>query len=63
MWNRIKNTESKYIYDINSIIDEQIQFWSNSFTTEGGDESNANKIKQHIESSLNGVKKKLSKWM
>jgi hypothetical protein len=28
MWNRIKNTEGKYKYDIDSIIDEQIQFYS-----------------------------------
>jgi hypothetical protein len=36
MWNRIKNTEGKYIYDIDSMIDEQIQFYSKLFTTEGG---------------------------
>ena len=27
MWNRIKNTEGKYKYDIDSIIDEQITFY------------------------------------
>ena len=26
MWNRIKNTEGKYKYDIDSMIDEQIKF-------------------------------------
>jgi hypothetical protein len=36
MWNRIKNTEGKYKYDIDSIIDEQIKFYSKLFTTEGG---------------------------
>ena len=25
MWNRIKNTEGKYKYDIDSIIDEQLR--------------------------------------
>jgi hypothetical protein len=25
MWNRIKNTEGKYKYDIDSMIDEQIK--------------------------------------
>ena len=29
MWNRIKNTEGKYKYDIDSMIDEQIKFYSN----------------------------------
>ena len=40
MWNRIKknNTEGQYKYDIDSIIDEQIQFYSKLFTTEGWDE-------------------------
>jgi hypothetical protein len=28
MWNRIKNIEGKYKYDIDSMIDEQIQFYS-----------------------------------
>ena len=63
MWNRIKNTEGKYAYDIDSIIDEQIQFYSKLFTTEGWDENSANKLTQHIESKLNGMKKKLSNWM
>jgi hypothetical protein len=36
MWNRIKNTEGKYKYDIDSMIDEQIKFYSKLFTTEGG---------------------------
>jgi hypothetical protein len=53
MWNRIKNTEGKYKYDIDSIIDEQIQFYSKLFTTEGLDENSANKLTQHIESKLN----------
>jgi hypothetical protein len=39
MWNRIKNTEGKYKYDIDSIIDEQIKFYSKLFTTEGWDEN------------------------
>ena len=59
MWNRIKNTEGKYKYDINSIIDEQIKFYfySKLFTTEGWDENSANKLTQHIESKLNGDEK------
>jgi hypothetical protein len=43
MWNRNKNTEGKYKYDIDSIIDEQIQFYSKLFITEGWDENSANK--------------------
>jgi hypothetical protein len=54
MWNRIKNTKGKYKYDIDSIIDEQIKFYSKLFTTEGWDENSANKLTQHIESKLNG---------
>ena len=57
MWNRIKNTEGKYKYDIDSIIDEQITFYSKLFTTEGWDENSANKLTQHIESKLNGDEK------
>ena len=53
MWNRIKNTEGKYKYDINSIIDGQIKFYSKIFTTE----ECANKLTQHIESKLNGDEK------
>jgi hypothetical protein len=49
MWNRIKNTEGKYKYDIDSIIDEQIKCYSKLFTTEGWDENSANKLTQHIE--------------
>jgi hypothetical protein len=43
----------KYKYDIDSIIDEQIKFYSKLFTTEGWDENSANKLTQHIESKLN----------
>ena len=42
---------------IDSIIDEQIQFYSKLFTTEGWDENSANKLTQHIESKLNGDEK------
>jgi hypothetical protein len=49
MCNRIKNTEGKYKYDIDSIIDEQIQFYSELFTTEGWDENSANKVQRNIE--------------
>ena len=42
MWNRIKNTKGKYKYDIDSIIDEQIQFYSKLFTTEGWDDNSNN---------------------
>jgi DNA repair exonuclease SbcCD ATPase subunit len=55
MWNRIKNTEGKYKYDIDSIIDEQIKFYSKLFTTEGWDENSANKLTQHIESKFPNV--------
>jgi hypothetical protein len=57
MWNRIKNIEGKNKYDIDSIIDEQIKFYSKLFTTEGWDENSANKLTQHIESKLNGDEK------
>jgi hypothetical protein len=40
-----------------SIIDEQIKFYSKLFTTEGWDENSANKLTQHIESKLNGDEK------
>ena len=53
MWNRIKNTEGKYKNDIDSIIDEQIKFYSKLFTSEGWDENSANKLTQHFESKLN----------
>jgi hypothetical protein len=54
MWNRNKNTEGKYKYkyDIDSIIDEQIKFYSKLFTIAGWDENSANKLTQHIESKL-----------
>jgi hypothetical protein len=57
MWNRIKNIEGKNKYDIDSIIDEQIKFYSKLFTSEGWDENSANKLTQHIESKLNGDEK------
>ena len=57
MWNRIKNTEGKYKYDIDSIIDEQIQFYFKLFKTEGWDENSANKLTQNMESKLNGDEK------
>ena len=53
MCNRIKNTEGKYKYDIDSIFDEQIQFYSKLFIIEGWDENSVNKLTQHIESKLN----------
>ena len=59
MWNRIKNTEGKYKNDIDSIIDEQIKFYSKLFTTEGWDENSANKLTQHIEGKLIKVITKL----
>ena len=43
--------------DVDSIVDEHIQFYSMLFTTEGWDENSANKLTQHIESKLNGDEK------
>jgi hypothetical protein len=57
MWNRIKNTEGKNKYDIDSIIDEQIKFYFKLFTNEGWDENSANKLTQNMESKLNGDEK------
>jgi hypothetical protein len=51
MWNRIKNTEGKYKYDIDSIIDEQIKLRDGMKT--------ANKQTQHNESKLNGDEKEI----
>ena len=42
MWNRIK-TQKVNTNDVDSIIDEHIQFYSMLFTTEGWDENSANK--------------------
>jgi hypothetical protein len=43
---------------IELIIDEQIQFYTRLYTTEGWDENSANKLTQHIENKLNGDKKR-----
>jgi hypothetical protein len=56
MWNRIK-TQKVNTNDVDSIIDEHIQFYSMLFTTEGWDENSANKPTKHIESKLNGNEK------
>ena len=56
MRNRIK-TQKVNKNDVDSIIDEHIQFYSMLFTTEGWDENSANKPTKHIESKLNGEEK------
>ena len=35
LWNRIKTTDGRYKYDIDSIKDEQVKFYSELFKSEG----------------------------
>ena len=53
LWNRIKTLNGKYKYDIDSIINEQVDFYSKLFKSEGWDENHAAELCQHIENKLN----------
>lgn len=52
MWNRIKGSDGKFKYDIDSIIEEQVNFYSNLFTTEGWDEKSARELLLHVKNRL-----------
>ena len=52
MWNRIKTSEGHYKYDIDSIINEQVKFYSNLITSEGWDEARRRNLTQHLQERL-----------
>ena len=52
MWNRIKGSDGKFKYDIDSIIEEKVNFYSNLFTTEGWDEKSARELLLHVKNRL-----------
>ena len=48
----IKTSEGHYKYDIDSIINEQVKFYSKLFTSEGWDETCGHNITQHLQEKL-----------
>jgi hypothetical protein len=44
LWYRIKTTDGNYRYDIDSIMNEQVDFYSKSFQSEGWDENSAHEL-------------------
>jgi len=57
LWNRIKTSEGHYKYDIDSIINEQVKFYSKLFTSEGWDETCGRNLTQHLQEKLTTEKK------
>jgi hypothetical protein len=41
LWNRVKTNDGKYIEDIVSILEEQVNFFEKLFTSEGWDSDSA----------------------
>ena len=52
LWYRIKTTHSNYKYDIDSIMNEQVNFYSKLFQSEGWDENSALELTRYIVNKL-----------
>ena len=64
LWNRIKTSDGNYKYDIDSIMNEQVEFYSKLFQSEGWDENSAHKLARYIVNKLdNNEKKRLTKTL
>ena len=49
---RIKTSEGHYKYDNDSMINEQVKFYSKLFTSEGWDETCWRNLTQHLQEKL-----------
>ena len=52
LWYRIKTTDGNYKYDIDSIMNEQVGFYSKLFQSEGWDENSAHELTRYIVNKL-----------
>ena len=59
LWNRIKTTDGQYKYDIDTIIEEQVKFYSDLFKSEGWDENSARELTQFIVNKLDNDDKNI----
>ena len=52
LWNRIKTSEGHYKYDIDSIINEQVNVYLKLFTSKGCDETCGRNLTKHLQEQL-----------
>ena len=57
LWYRIKTTDGNYKYDIDSIMNEQVDFYSKLFQSEGWDENSAHELTRYIVNKLDNNEK------
>jgi hypothetical protein len=57
LWNRIKMSDGNYKYDIDSIMNEQVEFYSKLFQSEGWDENSAHELTRYIVNKLDNNEK------
>ena len=52
LWNRIKTSEGHYKYDIDSIINEQVNVYLKLFTSKGWDVTCGRNLTKHLQEQL-----------
>ena len=57
LWYRIKTTDGNYKYDIDSIMNEQVDFYFKLFQSEGWDENSAHELTRYIVNKLDNNEK------
>jgi hypothetical protein len=57
VWYRIKTTDGNYKYDIDSIMNEQVDFYIKLFQSEGWDENSAHELTRYIVNKLDNNEK------
>ena len=53
LWQKIRGLDGNLKYDIDEILDEQIHFYSNLFSTEGWDTNVAEELVTHMDKKNN----------
>ena len=57
LWYRVKTPDGNYQYDIGSIMNEQVDFYSKPFQSEGWDENSAHELTKCIVNKLDNNEK------
>ena len=52
LWQKIRGLDGNLRYDIDEILDEQIHFYANLFSTEGWDNNVAEELVTHMDRKL-----------
>ena len=59
LWTKIKTSDGNYKEDISSILEEQIKYYQNLFTSDGCDRDSAEYLTSNLETKLNETDKEM----